>query len=49
MGGSVSLAEMMDELEHYLGVHLQAREAKKELQTIKQQPNDSITEYHQRL
>ena len=31
MGGSVSLADLMDELEHYLGVHLQTKEAKREL------------------
>jgi retrotransposon gag protein len=49
MGGSVSLADLMDELEHYLGVHLQTKEAKRELLSIKQQLNESVTEYHQRL
>jgi len=49
MGGSVSLADLMDELEHYLGVHLQSKEAKRELLSIKQQPTEPVTEYHQRL
>jgi len=49
MGGSISFVELMDELEHYLGVHLQSKEAKRELQSIKQNFNESVTEYHQRL
>ena len=49
MGGSVSFTDLMDELEHYLGVHLQLKEAKRELLSIKQQPTEPVTEYHQRL
>ena len=47
MGGSVSLADLMDELEHYLGVHLKSKEAERELLSIKQQPTEVVTEYHQ--
>ena len=39
----------MTEVEHYMGLHLQERDAKKELLTIKQSQDEGITEYYHRI
>lgn len=46
---TLSFADLMDEVEHYLGVHLQQRDAKKELQAITQKPNEGVTQYYHRI
>jgi hypothetical protein len=45
-GDSVTLHDLFDEIEHYL---LQEREARKELISIAQRPNESISEYYHRI
>src|SRR6202041_3031114 len=37
------------EVEHYLGFHLQQRDAKKELQTTVQKSSEGITQYYHRI
>jgi hypothetical protein len=39
----------MDEVEHYLGFHLQQWDARKELQTTAQKPSEGITQYYHRI
>jgi len=48
-GDSVTLHDLFDEIEHYLGCHLQEREARKELISIAQRPNEPISEYYHRI
>ena len=43
---ALSFGDLMDEVEHYLGFHLQQRDARKELQTTAQKPSEGITQYH---
>lgn len=45
----ITYLDLMDEIEHYMGLHLQGRQAKKELQNIKQRPGEGITEYYHRI
>ena len=37
--------DLMDEVEHYMPVHLQQREAKRDLQKISQRQGEKISEY----
>lgn len=46
---SLTFNELMDEVEHYLGFHLQQRQAKKDLQSITQKQNEGITQYYHRI
>ena len=46
---ALSFGDLMDEVEHYLGFHLQQRDAKKELQTTVQKPSEGITQYYHRI
>jgi hypothetical protein len=46
---TLSFHDLMDEVEHFIGYHLQEREAKKALQTIKQQTNEGVSEYYHRI
>jgi hypothetical protein len=39
----------MDEVEHYMSVHLQQREAKRDLQVISQRHGENISEYYHRI
>jgi hypothetical protein len=45
----VSFDDLMDEVEHYVGFHLQQRQAKKDLQTISQRQGEDISEYYHRI
>jgi hypothetical protein len=45
----VTFDEFMDEVEHYMGFHLQERKAKKELKTISQKQGEGIDEYYHRI
>jgi hypothetical protein len=44
-----TLADFLDDVEHYMGVHLRADAANRELQTIAQRQNESVTQYFHRL
>jgi hypothetical protein len=46
---NVTYLSFMTEVEHYMGLHLQERDAKKELLTIKQRQDEGITEYYHRI
>jgi hypothetical protein len=45
----VTFDDLMDEVEHYMSVHLQQREAKRDLQTISQRQGEKISEYYHRI
>lgn len=46
---NLTLELLFKEIEEYLGLHLQAIEARKELRTIKMKQNESVTEYYHRI
>ena len=46
---NVTYNTLVDEVEHYLGFHLQQRQAKKDLQTISQQNNEAISAYYHQI
>jgi hypothetical protein len=46
---NVTYLSFMTEVEHYMGLHLQERDAKKELLTVKQRQDEGITEYYHRI
>jgi hypothetical protein len=48
-GDSITLHDLFDEIEHYLGYHLQEREARKSLISIAQRPDEPISEYYHRI
>jgi hypothetical protein len=48
-GDSITLLDLFDEIEHYLGYHLQEREARKDLIAIAQRPDEPISEYYHRI
>jgi hypothetical protein len=48
-GDSITLHDLFDEIEHYLGYHLQEREARKDLLSIAQRPDEPISEYYHRI
>ena len=45
----VTFDDLMDEVEHYMSVHLQQREAKRDLQVICQRHGEKISEYYHRI
>jgi len=45
----VTFDELMDEVEHFMGFHLQGRRAKKELQIISQNQGEGIDEFYHRI
>jgi hypothetical protein len=45
----VAFDELMDEVEHFMGFHLQGRKAKKELQMISQKQGEGIDEFYHRI
>jgi len=47
--GRVTFDDLMEEVEHYMGFHLQQRQAKKDLQTIKQEQGENISQYYHRI
>ena len=49
MGDSLTIDALFDEIEHYMGIHLQSRDAKKELITITMKSNESVSEYYHRI
>ena len=48
-GDSITLHDLFDEIEHYLGYHLQEREARKDLISIAECPDKPISEYYHRI
>ena len=49
MGDSLTIDALFDEIEHYMGIHLQSRDAKKELITITMKSGESVSEYYHRI
>jgi Retrotransposon gag protein len=45
----ITYQDFMSEVEHYMGLHLQKREARRELLTIKQRQDEGVTEYYHRI
>ena len=45
----VTFNDLMDEVEHYMSVRLQHREAKRDLQVISQRQGEKISEYYHRI
>ena len=45
----LTLEAFFDEVEHYMGIHLQTTQAKKDLTTIKMKPEESVNEYYHRI
>ena len=45
----ITYLELMDEVEHFMNIHLQEGDAKKELLSIKQRQGESITQYYHRI
>lgn len=46
---ALSPLELMDEVEHFMNIHLQESDAKKELLSVKQRQGESITQYYHRI
>ena len=46
---SVTYAEAMDEVEHFMNIHLEENDANKELLTTKQRQGESVTQYYHRI
>ena len=49
MGDSLSADAFFEEIEHYMGIHLQSRDAKKELLTVTMNGGESVSEYYRRI
>ena len=49
MGDSLSADALVEEIEHYMGIHLQSRDAKKELLTVIMKWGESVSEYYHRI
>ena len=49
MGDSLTIDALFDEIENYMGIHLQSRDAKKELITITMKSGESVSEYYHRI
>ena len=49
MGDSLSADALFEEIEHYMGIHLQSRDAKKELLTVTMKGGESVSEYYHRI
>ena len=41
--------QLLEEIKHYMGVHLQERQARKALEKISQKSDESVTEYYHRI
>ena len=48
-GDSLSADALFEEIEHYMGIHLQSRDAKKELLTVTMKGGESVSEYYHRI
>ncbi len=46
---NATYSDLLDEVEHYMGFHLQQQQAKKDLQTISQQSNKAISAYYHQI
>lgn len=44
-----TLDEFLEEIRHYIGHHLQERQARKDLRDIRQQQSESVTQYYHRI
>lgn len=49
MGNSLTTDELFDEVEHYMSIHSQIRDARKELVTISMNSSESVSEYYHRI
>jgi len=45
----VSYTEAMEEVEHYMNIHLEENDAKKELLSTKQRQGETVTQYYHRI
>ena len=48
-GDSLTIDALFEEIEHYMGIHLQSRDAKKELIAITMKGGESVSEYYHRI
>ena len=48
-GDSLTSDALFEEIEHYMGIHLQSRDAKKELIAITMKGGESVSEYYHRI
>jgi retrotransposon gag protein len=46
---SLTFEDFMEEIEHCIGIHTQQLDARNDLQNIKQNPNEKISEYYHRI
>ena len=48
-GADLTVKSFFEEIENYMGLHHQAKDAKKELLTIKMENNENVSEYYHRI